>query len=247
MRFALTTLVFCTLVFAALSVHAEALGKFVALESRVGSESRQASLYVPADYDAKRAYPLIVFLHGSGERGDDGVSQTEVGIGKAIRDNPERFPCLVLMPQCASDDSWVNRPGRDGSTAHAHITAAIEQVIKECSVDEDRISLTGLSMGGGGTNSYGAANVDRFAAFMPVCGRGTKRFAREMSERPMWAFHGDADNVIPIHTSQMMVETVNEAGGDARLTTYPGVGHNSWDRAYSKEQGAVEWLLEQKR
>ena len=244
MRYVLPAIIILTLV---TSAHATDLGEFVSFQSTVDNKSRPASVYVPADYDASKKYALIVFLHGSGERGNDGKIQTTVGMGKAIRENPERFPCLVLMPQCANDDSWVNLPGRDGSTAHQHITEAIRHVINNYFVNENRITHTGLSMGAGGTNSYGASNVERFAAFMPVCGRGTKRFAREMAIRPMWAFHGDADAVIPPHTSRLMVDTINEAGGNAKLTIYPGVGHNSWDRAYSKDQGAIEWLLKQKR
>lgn len=226
---------------------AEELGTFVPTTSTVDGETWPGAIYLPPGYSEDEEYPLIVFLHGSGERGDDGESQTTSGIGTAIRENPQRFPCLVLMPQCSADDSWVSPAGRDGSTAQLHIDAAINDALEKYSVDEDRVTLTGLSMGAGGLYRYGSEHPDRFAAFMPVCGRGVRRYATGLAKRPIWIFHGEDDNVIPLTLSERMAAAIEKEGGDVKLTTYPGVGHNSWDRAYSKEQGAIEWLLKQKR
>jgi len=247
MRLARVCLVVAACCFVTVRAGATELGTFEPLSTTVDGETRAGAVYIPANYDADSKYPLIVFLHGSGERGNDGMGQTTVGIGKAIRENPERFPCIVYMPQCATDDNWAQRPGRNESTAHAHIAAGIDAVIDTYSIDQDRISLTGLSMGGGGTFVHGALNPDRFSAYAAICGRGSKRLAEPLSKRPLWAIHGDADSVIPLHTSEMMVSAIRELGGDAKLTVYEGVGHNSWDRAYAPEQGLVEWLLAQSR
>lgn len=221
---------------------------FINMTTKVDGDSRPAVLFVPADYDPSREYPLIVFLHGAGERGDDGLRQTQVGIGNAIRENPDRFPCLVFMPQCPTGQWWSEVPGRGGdNSGHAHISDGIDSIMARYNIDEDRVTLTGLSMGGYGTFSYGAREASRFAAFMPICGGGDEANATSLATRPMWVFHGDADSVVPIERSQLMVDAIKKAGGDVKFTVYPGVGHNSWDDAYSSREKAVEWLLAQER
>jgi len=189
-----------------------------------------------------------VFLHGSGEKGNDGELQTTIGVGKAVRENPNRFPCLIYMPQCATDGHCIGRdPGGAGTSAHDHILKGIDNIKQRYSIDEDRISLTGLSMGGAGTYALGAKHPELFSAFMPICGRSSKRNAKALATKPVWIFHGDADKVNPPRTSEMMVKAINEEGGNVQFTLYPGVGHNSWVKAYSESQGALEWLLNQKR
>ncbi|MFP6584933.1 MAG: prolyl oligopeptidase family serine peptidase [Candidatus Hydrogenedentota bacterium] len=221
---------------------------FLDMETRAAGENRPAVLYVPADYNPSREYPLIVFLHGAGERGDDGVRQSQVGIGTAIRQNPDRFQCLVFMPQCPAGDWWSAIPGRGGDeSGHAHITDGIEQILSRYSIDEDRVSLTGLSMGGFGTFSYGAQHADRFSAFMPICGGGDVAGAAQLATKPMWVLHGEADSVVPVARSEEMVNAIREEGGSVKFTKYPGVNHNSWDKAYGKSEAAVEWLLAQER
>lgn len=221
---------------------------FVNMSTHANGEERPAVLYVPADYDPDEEYPLIVFLHGAGERGDDGLRQTDVGIGPAIRKNPDRFPCLVFIPQCPTGKWWGAVPGRSSDDSSGpHITDGINAVIRNFNVDEDRISLTGLSMGGYGTFAYGTGEAERFSAFMPICGGGDIAGAASLARRPMWVFHGEADSVVPITRSKEMVDAIREEGGFVKFTTYPDVGHNSWDAAYGKDEGAVEWLLAQKR
>ncbi len=219
---------------------------FVSFVTVAEGEEQPAVVYVPENYDPTREWPLVVFLHGMGERGDDGHRQTEVGIGKAIRENPERFPCLVVMPQCSEDTMWGAPENRDGAPASKHIDAAIGHVMETYNIDEDRVSLTGLSMGGYGTFSYGAANAQRFSAFMPVCGGGDPGNAAALAKRPMWVFHGGADSVVNPEQSRRMVKAARDAGGDVQYTEYPGVGHNSWDKAYGSEE-AIAWLLAQSR
>ena len=219
---------------------------FIPFATQAEGEEQPAVVYVPEDYDAEREWPLVVFLHGMGERGDDGHRQAEVGIGKAIRQHPERFPCLVVMPQCSINTTWSSSKNRKGAPASKHIDAAIEHVMEKYNVDENRVSRTGLSMGGYGTFSYGALNIERFSALMPICGGGNPNNAAALAKKPMWVFHGGADPVVNPDQSKRMVEAVRDAGGDVQYTEYPGVGHNSWDKAYGAKE-AIEWLLAQRR
>ena len=219
---------------------------FIALTTVADGEEQPAVVFVPDGYDPDEEWPLIVFLHGMGERGTDGWRQTEVGIGKAIRWNPDRFQCLVLMPQCSPTTTFSSASNTRGAVASLHIDSAIDYVMNNYSIDEDRVSLTGLSMGGYGTFSYGANNVDKFSAFMPVCGGGEAANAETLAQRPMWVFHGGADTVVPPERSRVMVEAIEAAGGEVAYTEYPGVGHNSWDNAYGDPE-AIAWLLAQER
>lgn len=219
---------------------------FIAFTTVAEGEEQPAVVYVPDGYDPDEDWPLVVFLHGMGERGSDGWRQTEVGIGKAIRWNPDRFPCLVVMPQCSRTTVWSAQDNERGASAWSHIDAAIDYVTERYTVDEDRVALTGLSMGGYGAFAYGAEHIDRFSALMPICGGGDPGNADALAKAPMWIFHGGADPVVNPEQSRRMLKAVEEAGGDVRYTEYPGVSHNSWDKAYGDEE-AIEWLLAQRR
>jgi predicted peptidase len=217
---------------------------FFAFRTEVDGDSWPAVVYVPEGYTPDKPWPLIVFLHGIGERGSDGWKQADVGIGHAIRFNPERFPALVVMPQCATSTVWSSTDNPKGAPASKHIDAAIDYVETHYNIDKRRISLTGLSMGGFGAYSYGAMRADEFSAFMPICGGGDPADAKELARRPLWAFHGLTDPVVKPERSRQMVDAVKAAGGKAQLTEYPGVGHNSWDKAYG-DPAAIAWLLAQ--
>jgi predicted peptidase len=209
-------------------------------------------VYVPYDYTPDRVWPLILFLHGAGERGEDGLKQSAVGIGHAIRKNPERFPCIVVMPQCPEESYWKPR--------EANVLHILNESMAEYRVDPDRVYLTGLSMGGFGTWYLGGARPDLFAAYMPICGGGRGRELKKLdpkntagdanpdglAQRPIWAFHGDADGVVPPEASRFMVVAVKAAGGKVKYTEFPEVGHNSWDAAYGDPK-AIRWLLKQRR
>lgn len=225
--------------------HADAVtdqpGEMVTLATTAEDGEQPAALYVPANYDAAREWPLIVFLHGMGERGTDGVAQTEVGIGPAIVAHPERFPALVVMPQCSPDYVWTSPNGI------AHVDDAIAQVREGYNVDDDRIYLTGLSMGGYGAFNYGALHPELFAAIVPICGGGNpERHAEALATIPMWVFHGGADTVVVPERSRQMVEAIQNAGGSIQYTEYPGVGHNSWDATYG-DPDVIAWMLSQQK
>jgi len=199
---------------------------------------RRYAVYVPHDYRPDKAWPAIVFLHGIGERGDDGLLQTEVGIGRAIRRHADWFPCLVVLPQCPDDVLW--------DKALDAIDAALAKTRDEYHVDPRRISLTGLSMGGFATWMYGAQRLDVYAALMPICGGGRSEDAEALAGVPIRAFHGAQDEKVPPGASRRMVEAVKQAGGNIKYTEFPGVDHNAWDPAY-EDRANIKWLLRQKR
>ena len=177
--------------------------------------------------------PLIVQLHGAGERGEgkDDLAKVDVhGFSKLLMN--EDFDCTVVMPQCPLDTFWAARV--------ESIVRFIEQLIEEYNADPKRVYLTGLSMGGFGTWFTAMARPDLFAAIAPVCGGGMAWNAGAL-DMPVWAFHGAEDSVVnPIH-SDMMVEKLNELGADVTYTKVDGVGHNVWENAYNKD--LLEWLL----
>ncbi len=203
-----------------------------------GGAERRYVVYVPDTYDPVELTPALLFLHGRGEEGTDGWAQVAVGLGPAIMLAPDRWPFIAVFPQKPRDPhGWVE---------HASLAlGALAQTRDEWAVDPARIYLTGVSLGGFGSWLLGARRRDLFAAIAPVCGGGDPADAPELAGLPTWAFHGEADPVVPPRHSESMVEAVRAAGGDPKLTLYPGIGHNSWDRAYQEERVA-EWLLEQR-
>jgi predicted peptidase len=197
-------------------------------------------VYVPRDYSPDKKWPVILFLHGAGERGTDGLKQSQVGIGLGLRMFSERYPAVVVMPQCLPNQRWA-----DGMADMA--LKALDQTMADYSCDPSRQYLTGLSMGGFGSWLIASQHPKRFAAVVPICGRGSKDTASVLKDVPIWAFHGDQDNAVPVAGSRDMVEAIKAAGGTLiKYTEYPGVGHNSWDAAYS-DKAMAEWLFAQKR
>ncbi|HJQ36507.1 MAG TPA: prolyl oligopeptidase family serine peptidase [Thermoanaerobaculia bacterium] len=216
-------------------------------ERTIDVEGRPSSyrLYVPPDLEPP--LPLILFLHGRGESGDDGLKPTTVGIGPAIERDPERFPALVVFPQASLTYGW-----RGWNLLAA--VAALDDVEQTFDVDLDRVYVTGLSMGGFGTWAIAALHSKRFAAVVPICG-GFDGTATQMRRHeaaallagvPQWAFHGDADDVVTVEHSRKMVEALRAAGSNIRYTEYEGVKHNSWDRAYAEPE-LLPWTLAQRR
>lgn len=199
-------------------------------------------VYVPNDYTGDKAYPVILFLHGSGERGTDGLNQAKGGLGKAIRDKLKKkgaFEFIAVFPQAVK--TW-----QAGSPDAANALAILSEVEKTYKTDKNRVYLTGLSMGGSGTWSLAAAQPERWAAIVPVCGGGNSKAAEKIKDIPCWCFHGDDDKAVPVQKSRDMIEALKKAGASPHYTEYPGVGHNSWDNAYGTAE-LYSWLLKQKR
>jgi predicted peptidase len=192
-------------------------------------------LFVPHDYRGDKAYPLILFLHGLGESGSDGHRQATVGLGPAIKRQEKSFDFITIFPQ-SRHRTW--RPDSEDSRRALDILA---EVRKNYRIDPERIYLTGLSMGGYGTWSIAIQYPDRWAAIVPVCGGGDAKQVDRIKDVPCWCFHGGADKTVPARRSREMIEALKAAGGHPLYTEYPGVEHNSWDRAYATPE-LFTWL-----
>ncbi|MEP6754742.1 MAG: prolyl oligopeptidase family serine peptidase [Chthonomonadales bacterium] len=203
-------------------------------------EDRKYAVYVPRNYDATKKWPMIVFLHGGGECGTDGAKQAAVGLPPAVLLNSEKWPFIILIPQ--KPVASANWEAYDDM-----IMGMMDVEEKDYNIDKTMLYLTGLSQGGHGSWMVGAAHPKLWAAIAPICGYGDPtKVGAPLKEMPIWAFHGEADNVVNPEQSKAFVKAVMDAGGTAKLTTYPGVGHNSWDNAYRNEK-LWDWFLEHKR
>ncbi|MDX1943955.1 MAG: prolyl oligopeptidase family serine peptidase [Pirellulaceae bacterium] len=212
-------------------------------------------LLKPKDYDPNKKYPLVVFLHGAGERGNDNKRQLVHGMADFASDaNMEKYPAFVLAPQCASGKKWCEVDwGADSHTMPekpsqglAATFAVIEQLQKELSIDPNRLYITGLSMGGYGTWDAIQRRPDLFAAAVPICGGGDPAGAAQMKDIPIWCFHGSDDTAVKVKRSRDMIKAIESAGGKPKYTEYPGVGHNSWSRTYA-DPAMFAWLFSQKK
>jgi len=198
-----------------------------------GQESKYV-VFVPKDYDGKKEFPVILFLHGAGEKGTDGKKQAEVGLGRHIRGDKD-FGFIAVFPQ--AKQTW-----QAGSPDSERAVAILDEVLRDYKADKKRVYLTGLSMGGFGTWSLAAKYPDRWAAIVPICGGGDTKAAAKIKDIPCWCFHGDADPAVNVDRSRAMIKALKDAGAEPKYTEYPGVGHNSWDKAYATKE-LYDWLL----
>lgn len=212
-------------------------------------------LFKPKSYDAKQKYPLVLFLHGAGERGADNAAQLKHGMndfsGEAVQ---AKFPCFIVAPQCPTGDRWVDvdwgadkhdMPAKPSPPIRLTLRA-IENLQKEFSIDAKRLYITGLSMGGYGTWDAIQRHPELFAAAVPICGGGDPKYAEKIKNIPIWAFHGDKDTAVKVERSRDMIAAIKAAGGMPKYTEYPGVGHDSWTATY-KDAEMYKWLFAQSR
>lgn len=192
-------------------------------------------LYLPKDYGQKESWPLLLFLHGAGERGDNLELVKKHGPPKLIEEGKE-FPFIVVSPQCPKNRRWEA----------FELAALLDEITEKHKVDQDRIYVTGLSMGGFGTWSLAAYQPKRFAALVPICGGGEPIIAKLFTPIPAWVFHGAKDTAVPLERSEKMVEAMKQAGGNIKFSVYPEAGHDSWTETYNNPE-LYEWLLQQKR
>ena len=203
-----------------------------------------------------RKYPLIVFLHGSGECGTDNKRHIRVGLPKLL--NSLRVlneQAIVMALQCQRGNWWVKRlamqpsyrMAKDPMPSMEVLMELIDHVKATKPVDPDRVYITGLSLGGFGTWEAIMRYPDVFAAAVPICGGGDLHEVKKLEKMPVWVFHGDKDKNVSVECARRMVKAMRDAGcRELFYTEYPGVKHNSWNRAYSDQQ-MIAWLLEQKR
>jgi len=201
-------------------------------------------LYLPKDYDrcSDKKWPLILFLHGAGERGDDLEAVKKHGIPKIVAKD-DAFSFIVVSPQCPENTLW-------GDHFEA-LDALLKEMGTTYSVDPDRVYLTGLSMGGYGSWHFATLYPNRFAAVVPICGGGIPMYGfpervSVLKNVPIWVFHGAKDAVVPLEESQKMVDVLRESGSDIQFTIYPDAEHDSWTETYENPK-LYDWLLSQRR
>lgn len=212
-------------------------------------------LLKPKDYDPKRKYPLVVFLHGAGERGSDNTAQLVHGMSDFASDKiMESYPAFVIAPQCPEEKKWVEVPWTDEehsmpeepSTPLRQTLELVDALQKEFSIDPTRLYITGLSMGGFGTWDAIQRRPTLFAAAAPICGGGDAALAKKIKDVPVWAFHGDADEAVKVRRSRDMIAALKAAGGSPKYTEYKGVGHDSWSATY-RDPELYKWMFAQQR
>ena len=195
-------------------------------------------LYLPPHYDSLNKWPLILFLHGRGERGSNLRMVKRHGLPKRLA-NGDDFPFIIVSPQCPAGSYWTEELDA--------LNALLDHIVAEYKVETSRIYLTGMSMGGRGTWFLAGRTPERFAAIAPVCGAGLNWIAQErLGKLPVWIFHGDADDVVPAYEADNMARWLREAGGNVKLTIYPGVSHDSWTQTYNNPE-LYEWFLSHRR
>ncbi|MBM4325182.1 MAG: hypothetical protein FJ115_16635 [Deltaproteobacteria bacterium] len=235
---------------------------FLDREITVGGVNYRYQVYVPINYDPGKIHPVILFLHSIAEGGEDGLKQTQIGLGSYIRQDRERFPFIVVFPQARRDQIWT------GEMATLALKI-LDKTVEEFNGDPKRLYLTGISMGGHGTWYLATQGPDKFAAIVPICGfvafsrpdMPAERKARllkmnplaqspdpytnvasQISKVPVWIFHGSVDTIVSPDESRKMFQVLKALGANVKYNEYEGVAHNAWERAYT-EPDLVPWLL----
>ena len=195
-------------------------------------------LFLPEGYgQQQKRWPLMLFLHGAGERGDDFEKVKTHGPPKIVQTRKD-FPFIVVSPQCPEGDWWTKKT--------EVLINLLDEIITRYDVDTERVYLTGLSMGGYGSWALASEYPDRFAAVVPICGGGNRTMSLMLKDVPIWAFHGAKDSVVPVEESKEIVDAINARGGNAKLTIYPDANHDSWTETYNNQE-LYDWLLEHRR
>ena len=218
-------------------------------------------ILLPKDYDTSKKYPLVLFLHGSGERGNDNELQLVHGSSLFLKDEVrEKYPAIVVFPQCAANSSWA-RIDVEGEIPNRRfilyedakptpdmllLEGLLKQLGKTYKLDKRRMYVGGLSMGGFGTFELVRRNPKMFAAAFPICGGANPKISKSLRKLDWWVFHGAADDVVPEKCSAEIVEAMKAEDMNVKYSVYPGVGHNSWDNAFAEPE-LLSWLFSKSR
>lgn len=208
-------------------------------------------LFVPKGYDKQKKYPLVLWLHGGGTRGNDLKLLLkygdEHGIGFFARsDNQAKYPSFIVAPQCPENRFWGDPDSDQPTTEMRLVLEILEKVQADYSIDSSRLYTSGISLGGYGTWDIIGRRPQMFAAAVPICGGGDPSKAPLIVKTAVWAFHGDKDEAVNVSESRSMITALKKAGGKPRYTEYKGVGHNSWERAFT-EKDLLPWMFTQSR
>lgn len=209
----------------------------------------------PKHINKNRTYPLVLFLHGAGERGRDNEKQLTHGTYIfQVPENVKKYPCFVVAPQCPNEKRWVesdwnvkvHQMPSDASVPVLQVKNLLDNLMDTYPVDPDRVYITGLSMGGFGTWDMLMRWPDYFAAGVPICGGGDTSLAEIINDLPLWFFHSADDRTVPVELSRNMASVLERMGGDFRYTEYDDAGHGSWKPAYADPE-LIKWLFKQKK
>lgn len=227
-----------------------------------GNDTMPYRLLLPENYNASKEYPLILFLHGAGERGRDNELQLVHGSKLFLRDDIRKnYPAIVVFPQCQPESFWSSvqferrNDGKRGliftdtaapTKSMVLLQELLNNILQNYPVDEKRVYVGGLSMGGMGTFEIVSRNPKIFAAAFPICGGGDPGTAKKLKKVDWWVFHGAKDEVVPPKYSELMVEALKKVKASVKFSLYPGVAHNSWDNAFAEPE-LFSWLFKQGR
>ncbi len=211
-------------------------------------------IHVPENLPAGKKVPLVLFLHGAGERGEDNLAQLKHGVTDLIRFSLTNGDAIVLAPQCPAGMQWVNT----NWSAPSHLMPSmpstpmkltlllLQETMAKLPVDPSRVYVTGISMGGYGTWDIIQRKPDLFAAAIPICGGADTTRARTIKDLPLWVFHGDKDGAVPVSRSRDMVKALQDCGAKVQYREYPNAGHDVWTRTYS-DKAVLTWLFAQRK
>ena len=214
-------------------------------------ETMPYRLFVPRGYNKQRKYPLVLWLHGGGGRGNDNVKQISGGntLGAHVWTQPEnqsRYSCFVVAPQCPENEYWTifntTQPSRQMQLA----LEILQDLQRTFNIDSQKLYVAGQSLGGFGTWSVISEHPQMFAAAVPICGGGTESEASKLIRMPIWAFHGEADQAVSVERSRKMIAAIKAAGGAPKYTEYKGVGHVIWERVFNEAE-LLPWVFAQTR
>ena len=192
-------------------------------------------LYLPKGYPGESPWPLLLFLHGSGERGND-IDRVKRHGPPRLADEGTDFPFVIVSPQCPAGETW----------SAESLDRFLDKMLKRYRIDRNRVYVSGLSLGGYGTWDLAGTFPERFAAAAPVCGGGDPARAGAMKDLPLWVFHGEKDWVVPVEKSREMVDALKKVNGKVKFTMYPDTGHDAWTPAYSNP-ALYQWFLEHRK
>lgn len=256
--FATLTLVF----FSVLCVKAQDFSLYEKYRFIQNADTLPYRILLPENFNPKKRYPLVLFLHGSGERGSDNERQLMHGGTLFLEPaNRKKFPAIVVFPQCTKDSYWSNVQmvadstgkrdfyfvyGGQPSTSMRLLMQLVNNLEKQFRVSKQQMYVMGLSMGGMGTFEIVHRMPDTFAAAVPICGGANTSTASGMKFTRWWVFHGAKDDVVPPHLSEEMVKALRRSGAQVKYTLYPDANHNSWDSAFA-EPDLLKWMFNQKR
>lgn len=230
-----------------MTAQAQDFPEFDKLQYTTSDDTLLYRLLKPATQKENERYPLVIFLHGSGERGNDNVVTLKHIAPLFLKEsNRATYPCFVMVPQCPENENWTYPDWyREPKEPMSSVISLIDSLKTLPSIDTSRIYITGLSMGGYGTWYLLTKYPDMFAAAVPICGAGDAHQVEKFIHVPIWNFHGAKDDAVSVDNSRKMIQALKDAGGNPIYTEYKKVGHESWVNAYS-EPKLLPWLFSQK-